>query len=78
MLTLVKPSIRITATSKREDSIPSRDVMESQVSGKNTVGKNLERLRQSCTVKDVTKWGIHNQAKDLIKVSRICRFECFC
>ena len=38
-----KPSIKITTMSKTEDTIPSIDVMESHESGKNTVGKNLER-----------------------------------
>lgn len=41
MLTLVKPSIKMTTMSKMEDTIPNIDVMESHESGKNTAGKNL-------------------------------------
>ena len=41
ILTLVRPSIKMTAMSKKEDTIPSIDAMESNESGKNTAGKNL-------------------------------------
>lgn len=53
-LTLVKPSMRITAMSKTEDNIPTIEVMESHESGKNTVGKNLERERQICALRNET------------------------
>jgi len=41
MLTLVRPSIKMTAMSRIDDTIPSIDAMESHESGKNTAGKNL-------------------------------------
>lgn len=44
MLTLVKPSIKMTTTSKIEDNTPSIDVIESNESGKNAAGKNLIRV----------------------------------
>ena len=50
MLTLVKPSIKMTAMSKKEDTIPSIDAMESNESGKNTAGKNLVKDRQRRTL----------------------------
>jgi len=77
MLTLAKPSIRITAMSKTEDTIPSIDVMESHESGKNTVGKNLEGM-SAMNPQERGGLGVHNQTKNFIKVSRICRCDHFC
>ena len=56
MLTLVKPSIKITTMSKTEDTIPSIDVMESHESGKNTVGKNLKRVCQRYALRVEISW----------------------
>jgi len=72
ILTLDKPSIKMTAMSKKDDSIPSIDAMESNESGKNTAGKNLVKGRQRHIPKD-RKSDEHNQTKNLIKVSGICR-----
>lgn len=51
-LTFVKPSIKITATSKIEENIPSIDATESNESGRNTVGKNLGRGGASASYAD--------------------------
>ena len=72
MLTLVKPSIKITDMRRTADTIPSTDAMESHESGKNTAGKNLVKGRQRRIPID-GKSDEHNQAKNLIKVSGICR-----
>ena len=72
ILTLDRPSIKMTAMSKKDDSIPSIDAMESNESGKNTAGKNLVKSRQRRIPID-GKSDEHNQAKNLIKVSGICR-----
>jgi hypothetical protein len=76
MLTLDKPSIKMTAMSKKEDAIPSIEAMESNESGKNTAGKNLVKGRQHRTLRD-RKPDEHNQAENFINVSGICRCYCF-
>lgn len=78
ILTLVKPSIKITAMSRTEDTIPSIDVMESHESGKNTAGTNLEKVCQSCALRERAKLDVHNQTKNFIKVSRIHGCDRFC
>ena len=78
MLTLVKPSIKMTATSKIEENTPSIDATESNESGINTAGKNLVESRQRHALPHAGgKSDEHNQAEDLIKIGRICRTGCF-
>ena len=52
ILTLDRPSIKMTAVSKKEETIPSIDAMESNESGRNTAGKNLLKGRQRRTPTD--------------------------
>jgi len=63
--------------SKTEDTIPTIEVMESHESGKNTVGKNLKRTLDLYP-QERGQLGVHNQAKDLVKVCGIFGCDCFC
>lgn len=56
VLTLDRPSMRITIMRITEDTIPSIDVMESHESGKNTAGKNLESGCQYYALSNEASW----------------------
>lgn len=76
-LTFVKPSIKMTTMSKTEENIPSTEVMESHDSGKNTVGKNLEGKASASYAYGDGKPDEHNQTKNLVEISGVCRCDCF-
>lgn len=67
VLTLEKPSIRMTAISKTEENIPSIDATESHESGKNTAGISLQYMSAQYHYENRALYE-HNQAKDLVDV----------